>query len=217
MKRIMAAAAALVLIFALAGCSESGSSSSSSEQTQSSESVSLQAAPVGKEPDVMAAFTDGSGDELIGMSKDEFDKATGGCYTEQNSISHSEDNGKGYTKISLGKSDSILGGRVKLGKEYDIVSAVAYKDNKITKLTIDIENITKEEADVIGDNFIKAFDGKLPEGYKQFTPVEHGSKREVGFTKGIHDYCFSVNRDKNLDDEYFASFAIQKYDERYGM
>ena len=220
MKKILAAALSLVIIASFAGCNDKGSSSdkgSTSSQSQSDNSSSAQAAVTVKETDVMAAFTGDGGAEVIGMSKEEFDEATGGSFTEQNAAEYEDYDGSIYAKYSLGKVDSILGGRVKLPAEHEAFQTVNFKDGKLTKLTIKLENVTKDEAKTVQDNFIKAFDGKLPEGYKQFAPLDHGKKYEVGFSKGVHDYVFSVNRDENLDGEIYVSFAIEKYDERYGM
>ena len=224
MKKTLAAALALIMaLAAFTGCSDKDSSSGSKSGSLPTSSAAqtggtAEPVPADKVPDVMGALTGDGGSEVIGMTKEDFDKATDNSFTEKTAIEY-EDGGDGdiYAEFSLGKSDSILGGRVALGKEYDIVSTLSFKGGKLIKYTEKIRNIEKEEADKISETFLKAFDGKLPEGYTQATPVEHGSKREVGFTKGIHDYCISMNRDKNLDDEYYLTFALEKYDERYGM
>ena len=171
-----------------------------------------------EEPDFMG-FLVGDGDtEYINMSFDEFVAAAGSSFAKENGTSgDSIDDGVSYMQYSLGRMDSLLAGRVDLGKEYDVTCTLKIEDDKVKCVKETIEGITKDEAEAIANAFIEAFDGKLADGYVQFKPWEHGRKHELGFSKGVDDYVFSMTYDEDLDGEYFIYFSIQIYSERYGM
>ena len=215
------AAAGLITVCALTSCGDNSSSADTASYADTgSQSSETSAAPVisSEAPDVMAFFLGESDTEFIGMSKADFDEATGEIFTEKNAVT-CEKSGENslFAKYSLGKADSILNGRVPLSKEYDISCAFTFKDDKLIKVTVTAQPMSREEADAICEAFLKAFDGKLPEGYTQFKPSERGKVREVGFTRTKDDYCISVTRDENLDGEKYVHFDLQMYSERYGL
>ncbi|MBR1751486.1 MAG: hypothetical protein IJ740_11525 [Ruminococcus sp.] len=186
--------------------SQSGGELSSEEKKQAVE-----------EPDIMGFFTGDSKTEFIGMTAEEFEKETGSSIVKDNALEYTEDDGMIFAKYSLGSKDSMLGGRVKLAKAYDQTLATSFKDGKLKVLSVRISKITKDEAITICDDFIKAFEGKLPEGYVRFPDSERGKDVEVGFTKGVEDYCISMTRSEDFDGDYGISFDLQNYAERYGM
>lgn len=226
MKKTIAAILSLTLIVsALAGCSDSGSSKTdavSSVQTADNEATGSQAPaktnPLNEEPDFMGMFVGSGSTEYIGMTSEEFNKATNNIFTKDNAYDYeSFGDGDVNAKYNMGSKDSILGGRVSLWKKFDVVCTLKFKSDKLSEIQLRIEKLEKDEAKVITDNFLAAFEGKLPEGYKQFTPVKHGKKSESGFTKGQDDYVFSVTTDENLDGDTYLYFSMQIYAERYGM
>ena len=220
MKKILATALSLTLAFsALTACGDSSSSSGSTAPAASSaeQSSAVQPKTAVAEPDLLAHLIDGKPD-YIGMTREEFDDATQYAYSDKNAIDHQEEEGTGtYDKYSLGSSDTMLHGRLKLDKAYEQYLTLSFTDGKLSKATVRIEKITKEEAIKICDDFLKAIDGKLPEGYTQFKPVEHGRMCEVGFTKDRDDYVVSMRRDEDFDGDYFVFFDLEIYSQRYKM
>lgn len=208
----------------LCGCSESNAGSrSASEKPQSvsdsapAESSSQKSAPTGSEPDFMGYLVSG-GTNYIGMPIDAFFQELGDSFTKENCIQQeSVDAGSQYYQYSLGSMNSMLAGNIKLDQQYDIICSLKCKDDVIKCAKETITGITKDEAKKICDDFLTAFDGKLPDGYKQFTPLKHGKKYEVGFSKGTDDYVISMTCDETLEGDYEVFFALQIYAERYGM
>lgn len=196
----------------------SGNESSESKETPVQASSAEKSGTSVKEPDLMGFLTGENDIEFIGMTTDELAEATGGELTPENAEEYNDYDKENVIAVyPLGKKDSILGGKVALPAQCEPVLKLQFSDGVLKCANILVENISKEDADKIAENFLSAFDGKLPDGYEQFSPVEHGNHREVGFTKGIDDYAVSVKRDDNLDGEFYANFAIQIYSERYGM
>lgn len=220
MKKILAILASLAIsAAALTACSDKGSSSQSDTasafQAQAGDSEAEKPAVVVKEPDIKSVIT--SGAEFINISNDKLLEATDGTFTKENAMVYDETDNEVYAKYSLGKSDSILNGTVKLPAEYEVTTTVNFVKGKLKKYTEYVGNVTKEDADQILDNFIAAYDGKLPDGYTQFKPVEHGKHKEVGFSKTVNDLVISVTKDEHLDGEIYVYFNIEIYAERYQM
>ena len=223
MKRtVILLALALAAAGAFSGCGNSSSSSSQSSsagdvsQPGQGEESSANAGTVA-EPDFMGMFVGDGGKEYIGMSLDEMNSITDNAFTEEKAAKYDDYDGVITCENPLGRSDTMLGGRVKLSKEYDQTLKTEFKDNTLKAASIRIEKITKEEAEAICDAFIAAFDGKLPEGYEKFPVSERGKTVEVGFTKSVDDYVLSMTRSEDLDGDYYVFFEIQIYAERYGM
>ena len=225
MKKITAELLSLIMALAVcAGCSDSGSSKTASESkaaaTQPAESAAAdeKKAAALDEPDFMGFLVGDGSTEFIGMSESDFNNAAGGKFTKENAADYNNDFSDEVTAAySLGSKDTMLGGRVSLGKAYDLSCVLQFKNDKLTCAKLRIDKLTKDEADKIAQAFLDAFEGKLPEGYTQFKPVEHGKKKEVGFSKTADDYIISVTRDENLSGDTYLFFAIQNYAERYGM
>ena len=205
-------------------CTENNAGRSSvSEKTQStSDSVSAESnsqisAATGSEPDFMGYLLNGS-TNYIGMRVDDFIQDLGYAFSKENCIQQeSVDTDYQYYQYSLGTMNSMLAGKIKLDRQHDIVCSLKCKDDVIKCAKETITGITKDEAKKICDDFLTAFDGKLPDGYTQFTPSKRGKKYEVGFSKGIDDYVISMTYDETLEGDYEVSFALQIYAERYGM
>ena len=217
-KMIIAALSFVMTISAFTACGDNSSSNSTAsfESFSESEEESKKVTVV-DEPDLMGCFVGDGDTEFIHMTHDELSKATNGQLAKENAFDVNADDEFSVEKFSLGKKDSMLGGRLGLDKEYDITLTLSYKNDELRYAKETIEKITKEEAKKILDDFIMAFDGKLPEGYTQFTPSERGRVLEVGFTKGMEDYVFSMTYDEDLDGDYYVYFGIENYAERYGM
>lgn len=222
-RKITAALLSLALtLTALAGCGDSGSSSEKSTDTTSfaqnaGDTDGGESAPaILEEPDFMGFLTGESDTNYYNMKSDEFDQLTGGVFNEQNAIEYSD--WEGITgKYSLGKKDSILGGRVKLDKEYEVICILSFKKNKLKEMSLRIDGLTVDEADKICADFLKAFEGKLPDKYEAYPPLEHGNIYEVGYVSGVDDYIVSMRRNRAMSDDYYVLFTLENYAERYGM
>lgn len=205
----------------LTGCSGKSSSKDESQTFTVSEAAGLVEAMnepvVVDEPDAMAYLLGESDTVYIGMSVKEFEKATGGTITEKNASKYNKDDGVIYEEFSLGKKDSILGGRLSLGDKYDQKLVLTFKDDKLKEFAVTVTGLTKEQSTAICDSFIDTFDGKLIKGYEKTTVSEHGKRLEKGFGKGRDDYIATMTRDDTLDGDYIARFSMQIYSERYGM
>jgi hypothetical protein len=234
MKIRKAAAAILSLTMALtmlAGCGDNDSSKSaatnstsqntSTTENSASDDGNSEAAPEGTltEPDFLSSLTGGSGPDFYNMSYEDVNKQLGVILSMDNCQVFTNDNKGNITaKYYIGKTDSMLCGRVKLAKEHNVSVTFTFEDNKLKKMSVKAEGLDDaKEADAIAEDFLKALDGKLPEGYVQFTPVEHKKSREVGFTRNKEDFCVSVKRDESLDGSYYALFNLENYAERYNM
>lgn len=220
MKKTFAFLTALVIAAgAFTGCADKGSSSDNGGTALQSQEDSSQEdkAVVVTAPDVMAPLIGEGGSDFIGMDEKTFNDVTGGKLTKDTAAEYDEDGKVTYARYSLGTTDTMLSGRVKLPKEYDISATVTFEKGKLKKYTEKIDKLTMEETDAIFETFLKAFDGKLPEGYKECTPVEHGKLKEVGFTRTAQDLVVSMKRDENLDGDIYLYFAIENYAERYNM
>lgn len=221
MKKQTAALLLLTLMpFSLAGCADSSKDEPDvtvSYYDDSSSEEEAKTPAVVSEPDFMGYLVSGS-TNYIGMSMDDIKQETGGEISIENGVeSESSEIGYLYYIYSLGQKDSMLGGRLKLDQAYDISCYLKCKDQIIKCVKEEINGLTKEEASKICEDFIAAFDGKLPEGYTQFSPSKRGKTYEVGFTKSVDDYVISMTSDETLDGDYRVSFALQIYAERYGM
>lgn len=218
MKKNTAALLLFTLLpFSLFGCADSSTAEPAVADTNSEISDEETAPAIVSEPDFMGYLISG-GTNYIDMNLDDIKQATNGEISKESGIEEqSVDTGYLYYTYSLGQKDSMLGGRLKLDQAYDISCSLKCKDNVIKCVSEEITGITKEEAAKICDDFIAAFDGKLPEGYTQFTPSKRGKTYEVGFTKGVDDYVSSMTYRENLDGDYRVTFALQIYSERYGM
>ena len=220
MKKTFAFLTALVIAAgAFTGCADKVSSSDNGGTTLQSQEDSSQEdkAVAVTAPDVMAPLIGEGGSDFIGMDEKTFTDVTGGKLTKDTAAEYDEEGKVTYARYSLGTTDTMLSGRVKLPKEYDISATVTFEKGKLKKYTEKIDKLTMEETDAIFETFLKAFDGKLPEGYKEFTPVEHGKLKEVGFTRTTKDLVVSMKRDENLDGDIYLYFAIENYAERYNM
>lgn len=221
-KRITLAIISLALaLTALAGCGGSGSSEkssgkSSSAQTEDDTEDGESAPAILEELDFMGFLTGESDTNYYNMKSDEFDQLTGGVFNEQNAVEYSD--WEGITgKYSLGKKDSILGGRVKLDKEYEVLCILSFRKNKLKEMSLRIDELTLEEADKICADFLKAFEGRLPEKYEAYPPLEHGNIYEVGYVSSADDYIVSMRRNRAMSDDYYVIFTLENYAERYNM
>lgn len=220
MKRTLAALFSLVMALTVfAGCGSDSSSAGAASQAPAvtaAESTADTASAL-TEPDFLDKLTGGTTD-YYNMSLADFSAAAGYELSQKNcTVFSDEGNGDLYAKYFVGKKNSILGGRVSLAKEYDTFCTVTFKGDKLKKMTVRLEGLTQEEADAVLDGFLKALEGKLPEGYAAFKPVEHKKSREVGYTKEKDDFCVSMKRDDTLDGDFYAEFGLEVYAERYGM
>ncbi len=208
---------AAILPFSLFGCAD-GSSATNTPSNSAADESSAEKTPVKvSEPDFMGYLVSGS-TNYIGMSMEEIEKSSGGEITKENGFQQdSIETGYLYYKYSLGEMDSMLAGRLKLDRAYDISCYLKCKDDVITCVQEEINGITKAEAAKICEDYIAALDGRLPDGYTQFKPSNRGKKYEVGFSKGVDDYVISMAYDENLGGDYDVTFALQTYAERYGM
>lgn len=224
-KRITAAILSLsLMLISLSGCGDSSGSSSEKTADNSSAAQNMDdtaddgdsAPAVLEEPDFMGFLTGESSTDYYNMKSDEFDQLTGGVFNEQNAVEYSD--WEGITgKYSLGKKDSILGGRVKLDKEYEVLCILSFRKNKLKEMSLRIDGLTVEEADKICADFLKAFEGKLPEKYEAYPPLEHGNIYEVGYVGRVDDYIASMRRDRAMSDDYYVLFTLENYAERYNM
>lgn len=217
-KRIAAAFLLLALaLTAFTGCgkeaikgTEKNADSSSAVQDEDSGPVIVD------EPDFMGFLTGTSSTDFYNMSVEEFEQATGGQFNEENAVEYHDWDGI-RADYYLGKTDTILCGRVNIGKECDVYCTVSFKKNKLKTMSIEAEGFTKEETDKICEDFLKAFEGKLPEQYEAYPPLEHGDIYEVGYNHGYDDFIISLRRDRNMADVYRILFTLENYSERYGM
>lgn len=218
MKESLLVLIACSLVFVLAGCG--GGSSSAGESTAVSSQVSQETksnSASAAEPDFIGVYV-GEGDtDFLDMTTDEFVSATGGAFTESTASKYDVFDEDITAEYSLGKKDSMLGGRLKLAKEYELTLVTEFKSDKLKAVKIRIDKLTKDEAVAVCDDFIKALDGKLPEGYERFPDSERGKTVEVGFTKSTSDNIFSMTRSEDLDGDYYVFFDLENYAERYGM
>ena len=219
MKKTFALLASLVLATgSFTACSDKGNNGSTASQsgiTDSSQSENT--AMVVTAPDVMASLTGEGGNDFIGMDEKSFIDATDGKLTKDTAVEYDDEDGEIYAKYYLGKISTMLCGRVKLPTEYDVSATVKFKKGKLNEYIERIDSLTMEETDAIFEEFIKTFKGKLPDGYEEFTPVEHGKIKEVGFTRTTNDLVISMRRDEDLHGNIYLYFSIQIYAERYHM
>lgn len=225
-KRITAAILSLTLsLTMLAGCaSSSKENEAQNSAAQAAYDSAIAAAEeeeaktdtVVDEPDFLAFLTGESDVNFYDMSFEELSEATGGQLNTENATEYNESSGT--ARYSLGKKDSILGGRLSLPRECEVYCTLGFKDNKLKEMHIKVEGFTEEEATKLCDDFLAALDGKLPEGYEQFAPVGpmSGSSCEIGYSKGVDDYIVSLKR-QYFSGDYYIEFTLDVYSERYGM
>ncbi len=207
---------AAILPFSLFGCAD-GSSANIPSNSVADESSAENSPVTISEPDFMG-YLISSSTNYIGLSMEEIKQASGGEITKENGIQQdSFETGCLYYQYSLGKTDSMLAGRLKLDQAYDISCGLKCRDDVIICVQEKIDGITKAEAEKICEDFLAALDGRLPDGYTQFKPSDRGKKHEVGFSKGVDDYVISMTYDEDLEGNYGVTFALQIYAERYGM
>lgn len=219
-KRITAAIISLAMALTmLAGCGKNDSSSYTQadfyEEFYGNTSEEDEPEPViVDEPDFMGFLTGASETDFYDMSFEEFKQATGGQFTEENAVDHNDSGALRYTYY-LGEMDSMLCGRVKLPKKCEVYCTVRFEKDKLKYMALDIEGVSGEEAKTICDNFITAFEGKLPEGYERFPDSERANVYEVGFTRTWSDFVVSMTRTWDHDDLYDICFSLEIYEERY--
>lgn len=207
-----------VSITMLAGCGDSSKDSISDVQSHSGSAAdSESSAPTTlEEPDFMGYLTGTSTTDFYNMSTEEFNNATGGVFIPENALEYDDWDGI-YAKYTLGKKDSILGGRLKLEKEYEIFCILNFKKDKLKEMSLRIDDLTEEEAKKICNDFLKAFEDKLPDGYEEYPPLEHGNIYEVGYVGKYDDYIASMRYNTYLSDKYYILFTLENYSERYGL
>lgn len=221
MRKTITAILALTMALTMFAACGDGDSSKSTENstaanssTADAESKSETKGAVVEEPDFLGGLLDGK-TEYYNMSYEDFSKD--GKYTKENALEVTED-GKGMLlKFSLGSKDSFVGGRVKLDKAYEMVCKIEFNENKIKRCAVQIDKLTRSEAQSICDKFMDSLKDNLPEGYQKARASDHGKRYEDGYCKGERDMIYTIKRDENLDGDYYVEFIYDNYAERYDI
>lgn len=220
-KRTTAAILSAVLALTVfSGCGNSGTITKGGDRApnNNAELPAEENVPVVvNEPDFMGFLTEEGGIEFYNMSFEEFNNAAGGMFTEENAMEYDEYNGETYAKYTLGKKDSILGDRVKLAGEYEVICVLNFKKDKLKCMELRIYDMNEKDANALCADFLTAFEGKLPEKYEQFSPVDQANVYKVGFTGKVDDYAITMERKWRDIDKYNMTFELDIYAERYGM